>query len=79
MDGGAAGRETIDYVAITRLQAAYADVVNRRAWPELQGLFLADAVVQVDTVTNPPIKLVGRSSWVTSSPPPSRGSRSSSS
>jgi hypothetical protein len=52
-------QETIDYVAITRLQAAYADVVNRRAWPELEALFLADAPVRVDTVTNPVIELTG--------------------
>lgn len=52
-------RETIDYVAITRLQAAYADVVNRRAWSELGELFLPDAPITVDTVTNPPKELVG--------------------
>ena len=32
-------QETIDYVAITRLQSAYADVVNRRAWHEFDDLF----------------------------------------
>ena len=52
-------RETIDYVAITRLQAAYADVVNRRAWPEFAELFLPDAAVRVDTVTNPAVDLAG--------------------
>jgi hypothetical protein len=52
-------QETVDYVAITRLQAAYADVVNRRAWPELADLFLPDAPVRVDTVTNPAIDLTG--------------------
>jgi hypothetical protein len=52
-------QETIDYIAICRLQAAYADVVNRRAWPELDDLFLPDAPVRVDTVTNPLIDLVG--------------------
>lgn len=51
--------ETEDYVAITRLQAAYADVVNRRAWPELAELFLPDAPITVDTVTNPPVELTG--------------------
>jgi hypothetical protein len=51
--------ETEDYIAITRLQAAYADVVNRRAWPELADLFLPDAPITVDTVTNPPVELVG--------------------
>jgi SnoaL-like domain len=52
-------RETIDYVAITRVQAAYADIVNRRAWPELAGLFMPEARVRVDTVTNPVVELVG--------------------
>jgi hypothetical protein len=51
--------ETVDYVAISRLQSAYADVVTRRAWPELATLFLADAPVHVDTVTNPVIELTG--------------------
>src|SRR2546423_10721939 len=50
---------TVDYVAITRLQSAYADVVNRRAWDELGGLFLADAPVRVDMVSKPAIDLVG--------------------
>ena len=51
--------ETVDYVAITRLQAAYADVVNRRDWPELATLFLPDAPIRVDTITNPVVALVG--------------------
>ena len=41
--------ETDDYVALRRLQSAYADVVTRRAWPELLELFLPDALVEVDT------------------------------
>jgi hypothetical protein len=51
--------ETADYVAISRLQSAYADVVNRRAWPELEPLFVAGAPVTVDTVTNPVVELEG--------------------
>ncbi len=51
--------ETVDYVAISRLQATYADVVSRRAWPELLDLFEADALVRVDTVTADPIDLRG--------------------
>jgi hypothetical protein len=51
--------ETADYVAISRLQSAYADVVNRRAWPELAPLFVAGAPVTVDTVTNPVVELEG--------------------
>lgn len=52
-------RDTIDYVAIARLQAAYADSVTRRAWAELHEQFLPDAPVRVDTVTNPVIELTG--------------------
>jgi hypothetical protein len=52
-------RETVDFVAIGRVQAAYADVVTRRAWPELRALFRPDAPVLVDTVTADPIELTG--------------------
>jgi hypothetical protein len=52
-------QDTVDYVAITRLQATYADVVNRRAWEEFKDLFLADALVHVDMVSKPAIDLVG--------------------
>jgi hypothetical protein len=52
-------QDTIDYVAITRLQNAYADAVTRRAWSEFDDMFLADAPVRVDTVTNPVIALTG--------------------
>lgn len=52
-------QETIDYTAICRLQAAYADSVTRRSWSELGELFVPSATVTVDTVTNPPIELVG--------------------
>jgi SnoaL-like protein len=51
--------EALAYLAITRLQAAYADVVTRRAWPELEELFLPDTAVHVDTVTADVIELVG--------------------
>jgi hypothetical protein len=51
--------DALAYLAITRLQAAYADVVTRRSWPELDALFLPDAPVHVDTVSRPVIELVG--------------------
>jgi hypothetical protein len=50
---------TDDVVAIERLQSAYADVVNRRAWSELGELFLPDAVIRIDTVSRPVIEVVG--------------------
>jgi hypothetical protein len=42
-----------DLVAIDQLQRRYADVVTRRAWAELEHLFLPDAPIEVDTVTRP--------------------------
>jgi hypothetical protein len=48
-----------DVVALWRLQSAYADVVTRRAWPELADLFRPDTAVHVDTVTAEPRTLVG--------------------
>jgi hypothetical protein len=52
-------QDTVDYVAITRLQNAYADAVTRRAWSEFHEMFLAGAPVRVDTVTNAVIALDG--------------------
>jgi hypothetical protein len=51
--------DTDDVVAIGRLQSAYADVVNRRAWSELHHLFLPDTTVTIDTVTREPFVLSG--------------------
>jgi hypothetical protein len=49
----------LDYVAICRLQAAYSDAVTRRAWSDLEPLFLADATITVDTITSDPYDFVG--------------------
>lgn len=51
--------DALAYLAITRLQNAYADVITRRAWPELEALFVPDAPVHVDMVTGEPIEVVG--------------------
>lgn len=48
-----------DVVAIWRLQAAYADIVSRRAWDELDTVFLPDTSVEVDTVAAPARTCVG--------------------
>ncbi|MCU1461833.1 MAG: hypothetical protein JWO37_1908 [Acidimicrobiales bacterium] len=53
--------DTESYLAITRLQASYADVVTRRAWAELEPLFAPAAPIRVDTVSRPVIELVGAS------------------
>ncbi len=52
-------QENLEYLAICRLQAAYADAVSRRAWADLDPLFLADAPITVDTVTGAPFEHVG--------------------
>jgi hypothetical protein len=52
-------QETVDYIALTRLQSAYADVVTRRAWAELADLFLPGATVVIDTRNAPPFELIG--------------------
>ncbi len=54
MSGG-----TDDVVALAQLQARYADVISRRAFPELIDLFRPDAVVAIDTVTRPERSVVG--------------------
>ena len=51
--------ETVRYVAVRRLQNRYADVVTRRAWPELAEVFLPDAVVELDTRTGAVLHLEG--------------------
>ena len=50
---------TDDVVALGRLQTRYADVISRRAFPELIDLFRPDAVVTIDTVTRPERRIVG--------------------
>ena len=42
--------ETVAYVALRRLQNRYADIVTRRAWPELSEIMLPDCVITVDLV-----------------------------
>ncbi len=52
-------REAVDYLGVRRLQDAYADVVTRRAWPELQAQFAPDCEIVVDTRAGEPRVLVG--------------------
>ena len=51
--------EAVHDVAIRRLQRAYADVVNRRAWAELDALFVDGAPVVIDTRAGQPLHLAG--------------------
>jgi len=51
--------ETVDYIAIRRLQSAYADIVTRRAWPELGEIFLPDLRLVLDRRTAEPLVFTG--------------------
>ena len=42
--------ETVAYVALRRLQNRYADIVTRRAWPELAEIMRPDCVITVNLV-----------------------------
>ena len=53
------GVSDLDHVGITRLLGRYADTVTRRAWDELDDLFLSDATVHIDTVTRPAFTVTG--------------------
>ncbi len=51
--------EAVHDTGVRRLQHAYADVVNRRAWPEMAHLFLPEATVRIDRRTDTPLILTG--------------------
>ena len=51
--------EAVHDTGVRRLQHAYADVVNRRAWPELEQLFRSDAEVVIDRRAGEPLRLIG--------------------
>src|SRR6478609_9153270 len=40
--------ETVEYVAVRRVQDRYADIVTRRAWPELHELMRPDCRLSLD-------------------------------
>ena len=52
-------REALDVLAIQRLQARYGDVVTRRAWGELDDLFVTAAPIELDLRRGEPLHLVG--------------------
>ena len=41
-------QETTDYIALRRLQNRYADIVTRRAWPELAEIFHPDCTLNLE-------------------------------
>ena len=42
--------ETVAYTKLRRLQNRYADIVTRRAWPELAEIMRADCVITVNLI-----------------------------
>lgn len=53
-----------DHVAIDRLQRHYADVVNRRAWGELDAVFTSSVQITLELVNRPTVELAGRDDFV---------------
>lgn len=51
--------EAVHDTGVRRLQHAYADVVNRRAWSELSDLFDPEAPVVIDRRSGDPLLLTG--------------------
>ena len=52
-------REAVAVIGISRLQGAYADIINRRSFGELAELFTDDCPVTIDTRTREPLRFVG--------------------
>ncbi len=52
--------DALAYIAITRLQNEYADVVSRRAWDEVDDLFTDDSNVRLNLAPAPPMDFPGR-------------------
>src|SRR3954467_13469995 len=51
--------EALDLLAISRPQAAYVDVITRRAWDELVPMFLPDCPIRLDLRGGPIIEQAG--------------------
>lgn len=52
-------QDALAFLAISRLQADYADIVTRRAFGELAEIFLSDTSVHLDLVTAAALDFVG--------------------
>ena len=50
-------QETIDYIAVSRLHHAYADIATRRAWSELDDIFVPEIPVTVDLRDRDPVRV----------------------
>jgi hypothetical protein len=56
-------QETIDYIAVSRLHSAYADIATRRAWSELDEIFVPEIPVKVDLRDREPYVFDGRDAF----------------
>ena len=56
--------DELAYLAITRLQRAYADASTRKAWPEFAALITPDAEFSFDTRTGNVFEMVGPDAFV---------------
>jgi hypothetical protein len=66
-EGSRAGAgDTADYIAIRRVQSAYADIVTRRAWPELATIFLPSTEVEVEKLSKHGLYQDGCVGWMES-------------
>jgi len=52
-------QETIDYIALRRLQNRYADIVTRRAWSELNRIMLPNIEIVIDRRNVAPLVVHG--------------------
>jgi hypothetical protein len=52
-------KEELIYLALMRLQRAYADVATRQAWPEIASLAISDARFSFDTRSGRVVELIG--------------------
>ena len=52
-------QDTIDHIGVHRLQQRYADIVNRRAWPEFDDIMRPDIAVRIDRRTAEPLAFDG--------------------
>jgi SnoaL-like protein len=51
--------DALTYLALMRLQRAYADIATRRAWPEIASLAIPDARFSFDTRSGRIVEVIG--------------------
>jgi hypothetical protein len=56
-------QETIDYIAVSRLHHAYADIATRRAWDELDEIFVPEIPISIDLRDRDPYEFASRDAF----------------